>query len=47
VGLQPLSLAAAGVLAAWSLTGMFLVAAAVLLAVTAAGAMRLTVREIA
>jgi len=47
VGLQPLSLAAAGVLAAWSLTGMFLVAAAALLAVTAAGAMRLTVREIA
>jgi hypothetical protein len=47
VGLQPLSLAAAGVLAAWSLTGMFLVAAAALLAVTAAGAMRFTVREIA
>jgi len=47
IGLQPLSLAAAGVLAAWSLTGMFLIASAALVAVTAAGAMRSTVREIA
>jgi hypothetical protein len=35
------------VLAAWSLTGMFLIAGAALLVVTAAGAMRSTVREIA
>jgi hypothetical protein len=47
IGLQPLSLALAGVLAAWSLTGMFLIAGAALLVVTAAGAMRSTVREIA
>ncbi len=47
VGLQPLSLAGAGLLAAWSLTGMFLVAAAALLIVTAAGAMRSSVRAIA
>ena len=45
-GLQPLSLAAAGVLAAWSLTGMFLIASGTLLAVTAAGALRQSVRDI-
>ena len=47
IGLQPVSLAAAGVLAAWSVTGMFLIASAALLAVTAAGALRSSVREIA
>jgi MFS family permease len=47
IGLQPLSLAGAGLLAAWSLTGMFLVAAAALLTVTLAGAMRSSVRAIA
>jgi hypothetical protein len=47
LGLQPLSLAAAGILAAWSLTGMFLIAGLALLGVTAAGAMRSTVRDIA
>jgi MFS family permease len=47
IGLQPLSLAGAGLLAAWSLTGMFLVAAAALLTVTMAGAMRSSVRAIA
>ena len=47
IGLQPLSLAAAGLLAGWSLTGMFLVAATALLIVTAAGAMRSSVRQIA
>jgi len=47
VGLQPLSLVGAGLLAAWSLTGMFLVAAAALLTVTVAGAMRSSVRAIA
>ena len=46
IGLQPLSLAAAGVLAAWSLTGMFLIASVALLAVTAAGALRQNVRDI-
>ena len=46
IGLQPLSLAAAGVLAAWSLTGMFLIASVALLAVTAAGALRQSVRDI-
>jgi hypothetical protein len=47
IGLQPFSLAGAGLLAAWSLTGMFLVAAAALLTVTLAGAMRSSVRAIA
>jgi MFS family permease len=46
IGLQPLSLAGAGLLAAWSLTGMFLVAAAALLLVTVAGALRSPVRAI-
>ena len=46
IGLQPLSLAAAGVFAAWSLTGMFLIASVALLAVTAAGALRQNVRDI-
>jgi hypothetical protein len=46
VGLQPLSLAGAGVLAAWSLPGMFVIAGLALLAVTAAGAMRPIVRKI-
>jgi MFS family permease len=46
IGLQPLSLAGAGLLAAWSLTGMFLIAAGALLAVTLAGAMRSSVRAI-
>jgi MFS family permease len=47
VGLQPVSLALAGVLAAWSLTGMFLVAGGAMLAVTAYGAARSSVRGIA
>jgi hypothetical protein len=47
IGLQPLSLAGAGLLAAWSLTGMFLVAAAALLLVTVIGALRSSVRAIA
>lgn len=46
IGLQPVSLACAGLLAAWNLTGMFLVAAAGLLTVTIAGAMRSSVRAI-
>jgi Major Facilitator Superfamily len=46
IGLQPLSLFAAGVLAAWSLTGMFLIASVTLLAVTAAAALRQSVRDI-
>jgi transmembrane secretion effector len=46
IGLQPLSLATAGALAAWSLTGMFLIAGVALLAVTAAGALRQSVRDI-
>ena len=44
---MPMSLAGAGLLAAWSLTGMFLLAGGAMLVVTAAGAMRSTVREIA
>lgn len=47
VGLQPLSLVAAGLLAAWSLKGMFVVAAAALLTITIAGATRSSVRAIA
>ena len=47
VGLQPMSMAAAGVLAAWSLTGMFIVAGAALLAITAVAATRSSVRAIA
>jgi len=47
IGLQPISLAGAGLLAAWNLTGMFLVAAAALLTATIAGAMRPSVRAIA
>ena len=47
VGLQPFSLAGAGLLAAWNLTGMFLAASAALLAVTIVGAMRSSVRAIA
>lgn len=47
VGLQPISLAGAGLLAAWNLTGMFVIAAAALLTVTIAGAMRPSVRAIA
>ena len=47
VGLQPVSLVAAGLLAAWSLKGMFVVAAAALLTITIAGATRSSVRAIA
>jgi MFS family permease len=47
VGLMPLSLAGAGFLAAWSLTGMFLLAGGAMLVVTAAGASRAQVRAIA
>jgi hypothetical protein len=47
VGLMPLSLAGAGFLAAWSLTGMFLLAGGAMLVVTAAGASRSQVRAIA
>jgi Transmembrane secretion effector len=47
IGLQPISLAGAGLLAAWNLTGMFLVAAAALLTATIAGAMQPSVRAIA
>ena len=47
IGLQPISLAGAGLLAAWNLTGMFLVAAVALLTTTIAGAMRPSVRAIA
>jgi hypothetical protein len=47
IGLQPISFAVAGLLAAWSLTGMFLLAAAALLTVTVTGAMRSSVRAIA
>jgi hypothetical protein len=46
IGLQPMSLAGAGLLAAWNLTGMFLIAAAALLTVTIAGAVRSSVRTI-
>jgi len=46
IGLQPISLAIAGFLAAWSLTGMFLIASAALLIATAAGAARSAVRAI-
>jgi len=47
VGLLPISLAAAGFLAAWSVTGMFLLAGGAMLLVTAAGASRASVRAIA
>jgi hypothetical protein len=47
VGLMPLSLAGAGFLVAWSLTGMFLLAGGAMLVVTAAGASRAQVRAIA
>jgi hypothetical protein len=47
VGLMPLSLAGAGLLAAWSLTGMFVLAGGAMLLVTAAGAARSSVRAIA
>jgi MFS family permease len=46
-GLLPISLAGAGFLVAWSLTGMFLVAGGAMLLVTAAGASRASVRAIA
>jgi hypothetical protein len=46
IGLQPLSMAAAGVLAAWSLSGMFLLAGVALLAVTATGSLKQSVRDI-
>jgi MFS family permease len=46
-GLLPISLAVAGFLVAWSLTGMFLLAGAAMLLVTAAGASRSSVRAIA
>ncbi len=46
LGLMPISLALAGVLAQWSLKGLFFLGAATLLLVTAAGAMHKTVREI-
>jgi MFS family permease len=47
VGLMPVSLAAAGFLAAWSLKGMFVVAGAAMLTVTAFAATRQAVRGIA
>lgn len=47
VGLAPISLGAAGFLAAWSLTGMFLVASVAMLVATAFGASRAAVRQIA
>jgi MFS family permease len=47
IGLMPLSLAGAGLLAAWSLTGMFVLAGGAMLLVTAAGAARSSVRAIA
>jgi hypothetical protein len=47
VGLLPISLAGAGFLAAWSVTGMFLLAGGAMLLVTAAGASRASVRAIA
>jgi MFS family permease len=47
VGLMPLSLAGAGFLVAWSLTGMFLLAGGAMLLVTMAGASRAQVRAIA
>lgn len=46
VGLMPLSLAAAGFLAAWSLKGMFVLAGAGMLLVTGLGATRQAVRAI-
>ncbi|MGH9571191.1 MAG: hypothetical protein ACRD4F_16210, partial [Candidatus Angelobacter sp.] len=46
LGLMPISLAVSGVLAQWSLKGLFLLGAGALLLVTAAGAMRRSVREI-
>lgn len=46
LGLMPISLAVAGVLAQWSLKGLFLLGSAALLLVTAAGAMHKGVREI-
>jgi hypothetical protein len=47
VGLLPISLAGAGFLVAWSLTGMFLLAGGAMLLVTAVGASRPAVRAIA
>ncbi len=47
IGLLPISLAGAGFLAAWSLTGMFLLAGGAMLIVTATGAARSSVRAIA
>jgi len=47
VGLLPISLAGAGLLAAWSITGMYLLAGGAMLLVTAAGASRAPVRAIA
>ncbi|HWG39474.1 MAG TPA: MFS transporter [Candidatus Acidoferrales bacterium] len=46
LGLMPISLALAGVLAQWSLKGLFLLGSAALLLVTTAGAMQKTVRDI-
>lgn len=46
IGLLPISYAIAGFLAAWSLNGMFLIASAGMLIVTAAGAARSGVRAI-
>lgn len=46
LGLMPLSLVISGVLAQWSVKGMFFLGAAALLLVTSAGAMHRTVREI-
>lgn len=46
LGLMPISLAVAGVLAQWSLKGLFLLGAGTLLVVTGTGAMQKTVREI-
>jgi MFS family permease len=47
VGLMPISLAGAGFLAAWSLTGMYLLAGGAMLLVTMAGLSRSQVRAIA
>jgi hypothetical protein len=46
VGLIPFSIAAAGIVIQWSLSGMFAVSGALVLLVTAAAAMQRTVREI-
>jgi hypothetical protein len=47
VGLMPVSFAVAGLLAAWSLPGLFLIAGASLLLISATAAFQKPVREIA